>query len=199
MHVDLVRILGRVDLEIRRLPLRERRRHVLHDEAEVVDDGTGGRREGCVCLAQHDVNAGELDEFERTVRHHRPAHDVDPEPLLRVDIGHREVHVSHPQPDLVRLDELCERRTGVDADGRQEREVFHHGGRHPATLTDRCQTRTRAVTGPNLAALAAVCDWVPFEPSSLDPDRPSRRRESSGPANKKGGGCFQPPPCASPG
>ena len=54
-----------------------------------------------------------------------------PELLVRVDVRHDQVHVSHPEADLVRLDELRERGGGnKDASG-DEHEKSVHGSPSP--------------------------------------------------------------------
>src|SRR5262249_55943416 len=80
-----------------------------HDEAEMIDDAAS-RRGRRLALSEHDEHAWELDQLERAVLHERAAHDPNPELLLRLNVLDEKVDVSHPDADLVRLDELSEGR-----------------------------------------------------------------------------------------
>ena len=62
---------------------------------------------------EHDVNAGELNQLQRSVLDERATQYANPELLVRLDIGHGEMHVAHPQPDLIRLDQLRKRGSGA--------------------------------------------------------------------------------------
>ena len=104
-HIDLVRVLRGLDRDVGGFPARQRRLHVLHDEAEVVDDGAR-RRPGGFGLPQHHEDAGELDQLERAVLHDRAAQHRREELLVGVDVAHRQVDVPHTDADLVRFDQL---------------------------------------------------------------------------------------------
>ena len=81
-----------------------RLRHVLHDEAEVIDDAAG-RGQRVLGLSQHDEHARELNQLQRPVLHECAA-QRDPETLLRIDVAHVQMDVSHADAELVRFDEL---------------------------------------------------------------------------------------------
>ena len=53
----------------------------------------------------------------------------NPELLVGVDVLHGEMHVSHPDADLVRLDELGKRGRGAQQDGGKESEALIHGSK----------------------------------------------------------------------
>ena len=60
--VHLVGILGRLDRDVRGLPSRQRRWHVLYHEAEVIDDAAGGSR----IIAREEIGpaAGVISGFD---------------------------------------------------------------------------------------------------------------------------------------
>ena len=60
--VHLVGVLGRMDLDPGGVPPSQRGRHVLHHEAEVIDDAAGGRGGG-IRFAEHDEHTREPDQL----------------------------------------------------------------------------------------------------------------------------------------